>query len=102
MPVMPDSSFLRRDFCDIFGNDINGAVRVLGGLDERKPTKQWYCPNHSVGKYRMVCEHGHVGPTMKLCVRHYNEFGTGEVRFCPRCNIPPNDHKCTVKAERVS
>lgn len=96
------AEFIKRDFCEIFGNDINGAVRVLGGLDERKPTKQWYCPNRSEGKFIMVCEHGHRGRVFLCCFKHLQEFGRGQVQFCPRCNIPPNDHKCTVKAERMS
>lgn len=96
----PNGTVLLSDWCNIFGDDINGAERVNGGLGAGKVTTQWYCPTKSVGRFRMVCEHGHKGQVMKLCQKHFDEFN-GKVTFCPRCNAV-NDHKCTLKLESVS
>lgn len=92
---------LLSDWCNIFGDSTNGAERVLGGLSDARPDRQWYCPTRSVVRVRMVCEHGHKGQVMKLCQKHYTEFN-GKVKFCPRCNIPPNDHQCTLRMETVA
>lgn len=91
------------DWCDIFGDDINGAKRILGGLenDNARVTTNWYCPTRAVGRFRMVCDHGHKGQVIKPCEKHRREFD-GKVKFCPRCNIPPNDHRCTLRMEPVS
>lgn len=87
-------------FCNIFGDDINGARRVLGGLGS-KADQQWYCPNRWMGRYRMQCEHGHQGQVMKLCTKHFREF-CNKVTFCPRCNAEPPGHKCSLTLETVS
>lgn len=89
------------DWCDIFGDDINGAKRITGGLGYGKVTTNWYCPTRAIGRFRMVCEHGHKGQVIKPCQKHFTEFN-GKVKFCPRCNIPPNDHRCTLTMEPVS
>jgi hypothetical protein len=103
-PKLPNLSgaVLLSDWCNIYGDDINGAVRVNGGLETGKAWKQWYCPNKMIGRFRMVCEHGHRGQIMKLCQSHYNQYSGGKVTFCPRCNIPPNDHKCRLDMVPVS
>ena len=88
-------------FCNIFGDDINGATKVLGGLGNQAPDKQWYCPSRWVGRYRMTCEHGHRGQVMKLCKKHVTEF-SGKVTFCPRCNAEPPGHKCKLVMEEMN
>lgn len=90
-------------FCNIFGDDINGAKRYMGGLgDASQVDKQWYCPSHSVGRWRMECEHGHKGQIMKLCSKHFNEF-RASVTFCPACNTDENHgHKCHLTLVTVS
>lgn len=87
--------------CNIFGAESGGG-RMLGGLDDRKPSVQWFCPNVSVGRFRMTCEHGHKGQIMELCERHYRQFSGGAVQFCPRCNIPPGDHRCKIQLKPLS
>lgn len=90
-------------FCNIFGDHINGAKVYMGGLgDASTVDKQWYCPNISIGRYRMVCEHKHQGQMMKLCAQHFRQF-RASVTFCPRCNQDENNgHKCNLKLEAVS
>lgn len=92
-----------RDFCNIFGDDINGAAKVMGGLeDPSRVDKQWYCPTRAVDRYYMECEHGHRGQLMKLCRKHFNEFN-GKVTFCPACNTDPeHGHKCNVRLVTLS
>lgn len=92
---------LLNGFCNIFGDDINGAKRVLGGLGEQAPERQWYCPSRYIGRYRMECEHGHRGQVMKLCGKHLREFGRS-VTYCPRCNAEPPGHNCNLKLEMMS
>lgn len=88
-------------WCNIFGDD--NPKRVLGGLaDINRERRGWYCPTRSVGRFRMVCEHGHQGQIMDLCARHVTEFGHGKVTFCPRCNAEPPGHKCELKMVEVS
>src|SRR6266576_5104596 len=94
---------LGRDFCNIFGDDINGAERVLGGLgDASTVDRQWYCPIRSIGRYRMECEHGHKGQVMKLCRKHVREFTGGKVTYCPACNATPPGHKCALSLNGIS
>lgn len=88
-------------FCNIFGDDINGAKKVLGGLGEQTPERQWYCSNRYQGRYRMSCEHGHQGQIMKLCPKHFNEFRVA-VSYCPPCNASPPGHNCSLTLKMVS
>src|SRR5258707_6350274 len=90
-------------FCNIFGDDVNGARRVLGGLgDASLVDRQWYCPSHAKHRVRMTCEHGHQGQLMKLCEKHYREF-RASVTFCPACNKDEtNGHKCHLTLVDVS
>lgn len=93
---------LGRNFCNIFGDDVNGARKVLGGLGNAASVdRQWYCPNRSIGRYRMECEHGHRGQIMKLCQKHLTEFDD-KVTFCPTCNRELPGHKCNLKLIPVS
>ena len=91
---------LTRDWCNIYGDDINGAARYMGGLgDASKVDKQWFCPTRMVGRFVAVCTHGHRGQVMRLCGKHLNEFRKS-IRFCPRCNQDENNgHRCNVKLE---
>ena len=94
---------ITRDWCNIFGrNEVTGAERYMGGLgDASQVSKQWYCPTRMVGRFVMVCAHGHKGRPMKLCRRHLQAFS--DVQFCPRCNQDPNGgHRCHVKLEPVT
>lgn len=99
--IVPD--VITRDWCNIFGDDINGAKVYLGGLGNANLVdKQWYCPTRSIGRYFMECEHGHKGQVMKLCGKHFREFRTA-VTFCPRCNTDDaTGHKCKLVLRSVS
>lgn len=91
------------DWCNIFGDDQNGAKVYMGGLgDANQVSKQWYCPTRSIGRYYMECEHGHKGQIMKLCGKHFREFN-GKVSFCPRCNTNENNgHNCQLTLRSVT
>jgi len=100
--VMRGATILSRDFCNIFGDDINGARTYLGGLGNANAVdKQWYCPTRSIGRFRMTCEHDHKGQIMKLCMSHYFQFRKS-VTFCPACNTQPPGHKCDLVLTAVS
>lgn len=103
MRTISSPTIIGRDFCNIFGDDINGAKVFMGGLgDASSVDKQWYCPTRAVDRYFMECAHGHKGDIMKLCRKHYNEFN-GKVTFCPRCNQnEASGHKCKVVLRSVS
>ncbi len=95
-------SVLIRHRCNMFGAENEGGARALGGLDTTsRITHQWYCETADVLRYFMECEHGHRGQPFFACRKHYHEF-RNKVEFCPRCNIPPNDHKCQVVMREVS
>lgn len=87
---------LLTEWCNIFGVETGGANKMLGGLSKSKPNVQFYCPRRSIGRYYMVCEHGHRGQEMPLCHTHRVEFGNS-VTFCPRCNAEPPGHKCNLR-----
>lgn len=89
-------------FCNIFGDDINGAKKMLGGLSSTAPERQWYCPMRWEGRYVMECAHGHKGQIMKLCTKHRLEFSAGAVTFCPPCNANPPGHRCKLEMKMVS
>lgn len=92
---------LLSDWCDLFGNgNMRGNEKVLGGLGSQQASTHWHCRNKSIGRFRMVCEHGHKGQVMKPCQTHYNEFNN-QVKFCPRCNAD-SDHKCNLTMEPVT
>lgn len=88
-------------WCNIFGAETGGREHMLGGLASQKPSRQWYCPTPSIGRYRMVCEHGHKGQVMDLCASHWKQF-KDSVTFCPKCNAEPPGHKCTLRLEGIS
>lgn len=111
--ILPPSITQTR--CNIFGDHINGAKIVLGGqADPRHEKQQWYCPNVSIGRYRMECEHGHKGQVMQLCKSHLNQFAVGKVSYCPKCNAEPattdelgnvlsdTGHKCALSIKEIS
>lgn len=103
IPNIGAGLLLLKKRCNIFGDADAGAVRVLGGLNPGKVTTQWYCPKEAEGRYRMMCQHGHVGQIMYLCVQHLQQFSGGKVQFCPRCNTQPeNGHRCPVRIHSVS
>jgi len=88
-------------FCNIFGGENDGgAKRVLGGIGDQRPARQWYCENRSIGRFRMRCFHGHQGQIMQICEKHLNEFRTAAT-FCPRCQLD-TPHKCRLKIQEVS
>lgn len=123
---------LRTQWCNIFGGEsvhrrgLEG-VRNLGGLGAQPEevaraggdVKMWFCPIPAVGKFQLMCEHGHKGEPMPLCEKHRKEFGDGQIEFCPRCNAvdcdvcsavlyeaaPPHPcphHRCKVRMHEVS
>lgn len=97
---MPGVTLLT-EWCNIFGAESGGG-RMLGGLGESAPSRQWYCDTRAVGHFFMRCEHGHKGQTMPLCIKHYNEFRKA-VSFCPRCNMDPRlGHKCELRLIHIS
>ena len=103
VPGMGVGVLLIKKRCNIFGDDINGAVRVLGGLETGKPRTQWYCPNEAVGRFRMECAHGHKGQEMHLCPQHLQQYSGGKVQFCPRCNQDEkNHHRCPISIVSIS
>lgn len=100
--MIQTGAVLLKQRCNIYGGENDGgAKRVLGGLDERSPARQWYCKEISIGRFRMHCEHGHVGQEMPLCLSHFLQYKDA-VSFCPRCNIPPSDHRCKLELREVS
>lgn len=94
---------LLHQWCNVYGVETGGAARILGGLVDPTGQKvtQWYCAKLSIGRYRMECEHGHRGQIMPLCASHVSQYSAG-VSFCPRCNIPPEDHRCSLTLVPVS
>lgn len=103
VPGVGNGVLLVKKRCNIFGDDINGARRVLGGLETGKPRVQWYCENEPAGRFRMECEHGHRGQIMEPCESHWRQFSGGKVTFCPRCNMDPEKgHNCKLKIVPVS
>lgn len=89
-------------FCNVYGGEWDGgAKRVLGGLGPQTPARQWYCDSSDLNRYYLECAHGHRGPITLLCRRHFHQYD-GKIEFCPRCNIPPNDHRCKVAIREVS
>lgn len=92
---------LLTEFCNIFGAESGGA-RILGGLSRQRVATQWFCDHRAVGHFYMVCEHGHRGQMMPLCMKHYTMYKGGKVQFCPRCNELPPGHRCPLKLEHVS
>jgi hypothetical protein len=101
-PREPLSTSLHMPWCNVYGGEDKAPIRMLGGLDERRPSVTWYCDKRAVGRFRFMCEHGHRGHVMNLCEKHRKMYWNG-VRFCPRCNqpgMPP--HQCKVGMEAVS
>lgn len=102
LPNLNGAVIIGRDWCNIYGDDINGAKTYLGGLGNANAVdKQWYCPTRSIGRYRMECEHGHKGQVMKLCGKHFRQFRIA-VTFCPKCNELPPGHKCSLVLKGIS
>jgi len=91
------------EWCNPFGFETGGATRYLGGeITPGAQVTQWNCKKPAIGRYRMTCEHGHQGQLMKLCADHARQFSVREMKFCPRCNIPPNDHRCDLTLTEIS
>jgi hypothetical protein len=94
---------LMTEWCNPYGVETGGAARLLGGLsDASKVFHQWACKIPSIGHFRMMCEHGHKGQMMPQCANHAKQFKTRDMQFCPRCNIPPNDHRCQLSLTEIS
>lgn len=93
---------LLSEWCNVYGVESGGA-RLLGGLSQQKVGTQWACKSRAVGRFIMVCEHGHKGQMMPLCESHFKQYSGGKVQFCPRCNSDPNfHHRCALKLQHVS
>lgn len=94
-------------WCNVYGGENSGpdAVKYLGNLSTWRPEKFWFCPTAAVGRFRMVCTHGHRGQIMYLCKAHYDQYKTG-VKFCPRCHEPGKElhpqQQCDLRLEPVS
>lgn len=111
---MPEglSTAVQTIWCNVYGGENSGpdAVKYLGGASDWHPSKSkggrfWYCPTPAVGRFRMVCTHGHRGQIMYLCQNHYDQYKTG-VKFCPRCHEPGKElhpqQQCDLHLEPVS
>jgi hypothetical protein len=93
-------------WCNAYGGEYAGPseVRNLGGLGrapDQKGDTNWHCDRPKVGRFRMICDHGHTGPIVPLCEKHRAEFWDS-ITFCPRCNTEPPGHKCQVTMFHVS
>lgn len=97
-------------WCNPYGAENTSGADNLGGFDPRPVAVQWHCGARAEHRFRWVCEHGHLGPIVPLCRRHWEEFSADPavpwpvrraVRFCPRCNIV-SDHRCRVRLVTVS
>lgn len=91
-----------QNYCDPYGAESGGAKRVLGGLTKGNVFHQWHCDNTTNTRYRMQCEHGHVGQKMWLCDQHARSFKLRDMTFCPACNRIPPGHKCYLTLVEVS
>lgn len=106
---MPEglSTAVQTIWCNVYGGENSGpdAVKYLGNLSQWRPEKFWFCPTAAVGRFRMVCTHGHRGQIMYLCQSHYDQYKTG-VKFCPRCHEPGKElhpqQQCDLHLEPVS
>jgi hypothetical protein len=97
----------KQTWCNVYGGESSGPsdVRNLGGLGrppDKKQDTNWFCDTVAVGRFIMVCEHGHKGQIMDLCGKHVERFSDGKVTFCPRCNVEPPGHKCRIDIRSVS
>lgn len=98
-------------WCNAYGGEYAGPaeVRNLGGLGrapDQKGDTNWHCDRLKVGRFRMACEHGHIGPIVPLCEKHRAEFfakcESNDLTFCPRCNQEPPGHKCRIEMYHIS
>lgn len=94
-------------FCNAYGGENSGpdAVKNMGGLGrapDQKGDTNWHCKNPWVGRFRFVCDHGHRGEITELCRAHWREFDSKDIHFCPRCNMDPPGHACSVTLIHVS
>lgn len=95
MSVATGELHIRNQYCNIYGGEWDGGAKaVLGGIGPQTPSVQWYCETRAVARYYMECAHGHRGPLMYLCRKHYHQY-QDKVTFCPKCN-DNHDHKCQV------
>lgn len=112
--------------CNPYGAENRGGhPTVFGGFLANPVDVLTVCENPAAHRFRWVCEHGHRGPIVYLCERHYAEFDGREtyrdengrtqempwnirrdVRACPRCaaeaDSPEEQHKCKVRLVTVS
>lgn len=100
------STAYKKTWCNVFGGENAGPsdVRNLGGLGrapDQKGDTNWFCDTVSVGRFYMVCEHGHRGQLMDLCAKHADKY-RASVEFCPRCNTDPPGHRCKVRLHHAS
>jgi hypothetical protein len=98
------------EWCNPYGAESDGITRTARKpsdqrfLGERghKVFHQWSCQKRAVGHFRMICEHGHRGQMMPLCADHAGVFRKRQIEYCPRCNIPPGDHRCKITLTEIS
>jgi hypothetical protein len=113
--------------CNPYGAENPGGHPVaLGGfIGNFVLTTLTICEHPAEHRYRWVCEHGHQGPIVHLCERHWAEFMgrdryrdehgrtqempwniRRDVRVCPTCMTqaptPEEQHKCKVRLVTVS
>jgi len=73
----------------------------LGRAPDQKGDTNWHCDTVSIGRFYMICAHGHKGQPMDLCAKHAERY-SGTVEFCPRCNTDPPGHRCKVELRHAS
>lgn len=109
----PKTAGYKKTWCNVYGGENAGPsdVRNMGGLGrppDQKGDTNWFCDTVSVGRFYMMCEHGHKGQPMDLCAKHAEKYskigkdGLTTVQFCPRCNTDPPGHRCQVRLHHVS
>lgn len=98
---------LIRQRCDPYGNATDrGPKHLAGGLwgPEYEGEKKWHCDRKADGRYRMICQCGHVGQAMWLCgpglvanrvsgQKYHHPGHVAQIQqrasgLCPRCAYP--------------
>jgi len=100
---------LLTEICDPYGAE--SGIKLLGGLypENQVGRIMWHCSNHAAARYRMicqggeygsrtapdggsvagyVCDGGHQGQIMPLCLDHRREIAKRQSEACPRCLYP--------------
>jgi hypothetical protein len=113
---------LLTDRCDPYGAE--SRVKLMGGLHPENHVGRimWHCQNRATGRYRMtcqggeygtrkapdggtvaayVCEGGHRGQEMPLCMDHRREIAKRQTEMCPRCAYPPVAAPAFLRLEQI-